>query len=235
MNAHTGFACPGCGRRYAWRPEYEGRELTCTCGGKVQPVAGGKKAVTVASGYVVGHRARPQVAQDGGDGSVVREWAGPIALLVVGVVGRGIEIGVMRPLVGHGPGAVVTTEFAVGGIVLGAVAVAIGVLGTAQLMGSELDGLWAVVRKVGGLAAFAAFAATLCANIDREPGHFRGLLVALHVVLLIYFVGISYLLKMDLLEALLATVVAIAVQVGLFLAVAQALPGTMGRLMYYAG
>lgn len=239
MEASTGFSCPGCGRRYAWRAEYEGKQLTCKCGAKVRPerpagvsaASGGGRAVTVASGYVVGHRARTQVMQEDGGGSAVREWIGPIVLLVVGIVGRGVELGVMRT--GHGPGVGVAMGFAIGAVVLGAAALAAGVLGAAQLMGSELDGPGAFARKVLGIAAFAAFAAVLCASIDREPGQFRGLMVALHVVVLIYFVGISFLLKMDLLEALMATVIAMAVQVGLFLAVAQALPAATGRLLYY--
>jgi hypothetical protein len=118
---------------------------------------------------------------------------------------------------------------------MAAVAITVGVVAAGQLMGSEMDGPGAMARKVLGLAAFAAFAGVLCASFDKDPGQVRGVVVALHAVLLIYFVGITYLMKMDLLDALMATVIALGVQVGLYLAVAQSVPAGVGRLLFYGG
>ena len=142
--ARPAFACPACGKRYIWKPEFAGRKVKCTCGSMMTPgggeaaAAGGSRAVTVGSGYVAGHRARPQVAGGEAETSAVREWIVPMLLLGVGVVGRLVELGVMKPSAG-GPGAGVALAFGVGGIVLATVALALGVLLAAQVMGSELD------------------------------------------------------------------------------------------------
>jgi hypothetical protein len=170
-----------------------------------------------------------------GDGGVfVRGWVVPGVLLGVGAVGRVVELGWLRD--GRDEAGVGTAAFmAVCGIAIGVIALGMGVVLAGQVFGSEMDPPGAIARKLVGLAVFAAAVAVACASIDKDPYQMRGAVLALHAVLLVYFVGVCWLMKMDLLEGLVATVIAMAVQVGLFVAIAQALPRATARLMFFGG
>lgn len=232
------ITCDACGKQFTWREEFEGRELTCTCGAKIRmggagevraeaAIAGAPGGKAVAMRRMVGHRARPQAVEAGM--GLRRDWVAPILLLGVGLLGRLVEF--ERRRVG-GPGAEVEAVLAVTGIVLAAAAVAIGMFVAARVLGSELESPLSLLRKALGLAALATALTVLCANF-QDSGRLRGGIFAMLLVMLVYFVGICRLSKTDLLEGMVAAVIAVAVQVGLYVAVAKSLPQGMARLMFF--
>ncbi|HWB54815.1 MAG TPA: hypothetical protein VG722_11505 [Tepidisphaeraceae bacterium] len=195
-----------------------------------QPTRGSGEAsqrnMTVVSGYVLPKRAgRYEPVQIEGQ-SIIRQRVTPGIILIAGVIGWVFQIR------NHGSlGVLECSGYTLGGIIFSVISLALGLLAMAKMMGAELDTISAMAWKLVSVAVFTGAAASLVASIDREAGNFRGVLVGIHLVLLLYFVCVTSLFKLELLEGLTAAVIALVVQAILILTVAQALPPGAAKLM----
>lgn len=188
----------------------------------------GGKPPAVYGGYVMTHRA--SIAADEEGPSAVASWIIPGALVGIGLVVRMIEIATVRPA---NTNAVLAAALAMLGIFLSGVGLYVGVLVVARFMGSELDTPGPLILKLLAVAAATAAVAVLLASFDKEPGGIRGIVVALHAVLVLYFLLLTWLLKLDLLEALAMTTVAMVIHAAAVLVVGQSLPDQIGRMIFY--
>ena len=234
------ITCVACGKRYTWRDEFRGRVLTCQCGeamSALDPTDAGKGARAAASsaaprggsvprGFAASHRARPQ-SQETGAGTR-RTWVAPAVLLAVGIIGRIIVIGWLRT---GESGAAMAAPMSAVGIVIGIVAIGVGLALTARVTGSALESPQAIALKAAGLAAFGGTLAMLCVGVDKDAQILHGVILGLLLMLVVYFIGFCWLSKMDLQEALMAAVIAVAVQAGLYVAIVRSLPKGTARLI----
>lgn len=184
--------------------------------------------VKMVRGVPVAHRA--EITEETTEVSMMREWIGPIALLILGTGVRIAEIAGLRdPKVGLFAGI----AWAILGTLLTAAGLVAGVAVTALFMGSDLDHPPALARKALGTAIAALALAAILAAFDKEIGHVRGLILGFHAVLLMFFAATAYFMKMDVLEALVATVIAAGIHIIVLLVVGMAVAERVARLIFY--
>jgi hypothetical protein len=78
---------------------------------------------------------------------------------------------------------------------------------SAMLLGTEFGTLGKVAWKFTGIATFAAAVGLLVAGFDPEPMGMRGKVIALHVIILLYWVGFHTLFDLDLQENLMSVAI----------------------------
>ena len=165
--------------------EFRERVLTCECGEKItaiDPSDVGARAKRLrfprarwrhrggcgrAAGYAAAHRARPRQGPRtrGGGGEELAGAGGPAG---GGDPREDHRAGLVAPRASTG--AAMAAQMSVVGIVLGIVAISIGLTLTAKAMGSDLESPQAIALKAAGLAAFAGTIAMLCMRVDQNAG-----------------------------------------------------------------
>src|SRR5437016_2337576 len=53
MNGNQTFACPQCGKRFTWKPQYTGRKVSCGCGRVFEAMLGFEGAELTGDAYDV--------------------------------------------------------------------------------------------------------------------------------------------------------------------------------------
>jgi hypothetical protein len=78
---------------------------------------------------------------------------------------------------------------------------------SAILLGTEFGTLGKVIWKFAGIATFAASVGVVVAGLDPDPMAIRGKIIALHVVVILYWIGFQTLFELDLQENLLSVAI----------------------------
>ena len=161
-----------------------------------------------------GRRARPvtEEADDEREGSALRDLYVPIALLVLGLGMRVVQLVVANEnRANKWGGEVATPDDPVKAVLLavfqmvisGGVMIA-GATLAATILNLNFGSLGRAALKLCGLAVFATGVASWVAVFDQDRYSVTGLMVALHIVVIIYWVGFTFLFALDLQETLLA-------------------------------
>jgi hypothetical protein len=182
--------------------------------------------ILTRSGYVVRKRPVATEPEDVPDQSIIRRWIVPSALIAIALAEWITEI--------SGNHFLTTPQFlayAFSGFIFSGISLTLGLLAMAKLMGAELDTLPAMVIKISATALLSTATASLIASIDHDPTSLRGAMVGLHVVLVLYFICLTYLFHLDLLDGLTAAVISLVIHAGLIMAVAQTLPPSAAKLL----
>jgi hypothetical protein len=78
---------------------------------------------------------------------------------------------------------------------------------SAVLLGAEFGSLGKVAWKFAAIATFAASVGVVVAGLDPEPMGIRGKVIALHVVVILYWIGFQTLFDLDLQENLMSVAI----------------------------
>lgn len=179
-------------------------------------------------GHVLSHRA--SVEMDTPKESLTRDWVVPLGAIVVGLAARTVHVA----MADRGDLSLAAALLAmVVGLVLTTACLCASVLGVVWLMGAELEQPGVVARKVVGAAVLTAAIAGLLAALEKDPMAIRGLVLAAHAVLLIHFVLVAYLLRLDLTEALMAAVLATGATMAALLVLGRLLAPETVRLVFF--
>lgn len=249
------FSCPACGQRFAWQPEFAGRTVKCKCGAAfVAQLAGHEMLENRAPPLAVEHQRQAKAAQSGRrpqaanlpprTGRAVHEMAtdteetgpfrdvyAPIGLLIVGGAAR------LTQVLSYGAsnkiGAAQAAALWICELLLGGVAMFAGVLVAARMMSIAFGPPVRAAMKLLSIWLIAAATAYFVAKIDNTPMNIRGIILAWHVILILYFILLTWLFRMDLLEALVTTVLVTAVQGVLLIAVARTMSPDRARALFF--
>lgn len=176
-------------------------------------------------------RAIREMASDDEETGPLRDWIAPLGLLAIGGVARFSQVLL------YADGERLTRAKAVVlwlcELVLGGAAMLGGALAVAAMMGVNFGSPGRAVLKLMALWLVAAVAACFLAKLDAEPMSIRGILLAFHIVLLIYLFGVAWLFRLDLQESLLAAVCIAVLQGLLLFGVAQSMSPDAARAMFF--
>lgn len=243
------FSCPACGQRFHWEPQFAGRSVKCKCGATFQASLGGtdlvenrlppigqqpptpSRRVVTANLPPRAGRAIHEMASDEGDASPVRDLVVPIVLLAVGGIARFSQV-----LAYAGNEKLPTGKAIVlwaCELLIGGAAMLGGAVAVAGMMSANFGPPAKAVLKLLGIWLIAAAAACFVAKLDAQPMSMRGIILAFHVVLLIYFVGVAWLFKLDLQEALVTAVVIAVVQGLLLFGIARSMSPDAARALFF--
>jgi hypothetical protein len=161
----------------------------------------------------------------------VRDFVIPIILLVVGAITR------FGQVLAYAGTEKLTTGKAivlwVCELVLGAAAMLGGVLAMVSFMSLTFGPPGRAVLKVLALWLIAAAAGCFVAKIDADPMNIRGIVLAFHVVLLVYFAGFATLFSIDVQEALMTAVAVTVVQGLLLFGIAKSMSPDAARALFF--
>lgn len=253
MNDPTGarFSCPACGQRFHWRPEFAGRAVKCKCGATFQASLGGTDLVenrpppiaeepppppagkrVIASNLPPrAGRAIHEMAAEEAETGPIRDVIVPVVLLAIGGIARFSQVWAYA-----GTEKLPTAKAVVLWIcelLIGGAAMLGGAMAVAAMMGANFGPPARAVLKLLGIWLFAAAAACFVAKLDAQPMSMRGIILAFHVVLLIYFVGVAWLFRLDLQEALLTAVVISVLQGLLLFGIARSMSPDAARALFF--
>ena len=159
-------------------------------------------------------RARPvqEDADGGAEGSVLKDVYVPVALLVLGLGLRVGQLLATNELRGNKWGGDVATPddprkavlLALFQMIISAGVMIAGATLAATILSLNLGSLGKAALKLCAMAVFATGVASWAAVFDQDQHSVRGLVLALHVVVILYWVGFTFLFALDLQETLLA-------------------------------
>lgn len=170
----------------------------------------------VASLYA-SHRARP-VVQDSEavvEGSPLKDLYIPLVLLALGLGLRIVQLLVANESRANKWGGDVATPGDARKAVLMAVLQMIisgglmiaGATLAATVLNLNLGSIGKAALKLCGIAVFATGVASWVAVFDQDRNSVTGLMIALHIVVIIYWIGFAYLFALELQETLLAVAI----------------------------
>ena len=164
-----------------------------------------------------GRRARPvaEEADAGQEGSALKDLYVPIALLVLGLGMRVAQLLAANENrankwggdVGTPDDATKVVLLAVFQMIISGGVMIAGATLAAALLNLNFGPLGRAAVKLCALAVFAAGVASWVAVFDQDRHSVTGLMVALHIVVIIYWVGFVYLFALDVQETLLAVAI----------------------------
>ena len=138
--------------------------------------------------------------------SPIKHTYAPLALLFVGVLARVLIVmfwpargnthSVARNLLGAG------VEMCIY-VALGLMALFIA----ASFLGVNFGPIAHAARKMAAMAIFAALIGSLCVRIDRDPHSIHGMVLAIHMIPIVYWIMMYALFDLDLQETLLTVAV----------------------------
>jgi hypothetical protein len=245
------FSCPACGQRFHWQPQFAGRAVKCKCGATFQASLGGTDLVenrpppigedppppphakrVIASNLPPrAGRAIHEMASEESETGPIRDLVVPIALLAIGGIARFSQV--LAYAGGERLPASKAIVMWICELLIGAAAMLGGALAVAGAMSTNFGPPARAVLKLLGIWLFAAAAACFVAKLDAQPMSMRGIILAFHVLLLIYFVGVAWLFKLDLQEALLTAVVVAVLQGLLLFGIARSLSPDAARALFF--
>jgi len=190
-------------------------------------------SVQIPAGYAFPRtrRAAHDMASDDDDASPIRDIYFPIALLVIGAIGRLVQMiqftSTHELSIGHAIGLLICEL-----VICGAAMVA-GVLAAAQILGTTFGEPKHMAIKLAGMALFVAAAGYLVASIDTDRYSVRGALLAWHLVLILYFVLFRVLFSLELSEAMVTVVIVFLLQLMLLFAVSRGMNSEAARAIFF--
>ena len=180
------------------------------------PVHGPDALAGVAALYP-GRRARPVQEEDDAarEGSALKDLYLPIAMLVVGLGLRVAQLLAANELRGNKWGGEVATPgdparavlLAVFQMVISGGVMIAGATLAATILNLNYGSLGRAALKLCAIAVFATGVASWAAVFDQDQHSVRGLVLALHVVVIIYWIGFTVLFALDLQETMLAVAI----------------------------
>lgn len=239
------FSCPACGQRFDWHPQFAGKMVSCKCGATFKASLGGTEVTVprppptveeparkVVSSYVprgmMGRSVR-DMAADTDDTGPFRDVILPSILLLIGVVLRFTQVLAFGPQIGAGRAVgILMCE-----IILGGVALALTTLATTAMMEQNLGDPIKAILKILAMWLIAAAAARFLAGLDKEPGSLRGIALAFHAVLIIYFFLYCVLFKFDLQAALAGSAIGCVAQFMVLAVVAKVLSTEAAKALFF--
>ena len=262
VTSKPSFSCPACARHFAWTRDFAGRRVRCKCGhGFIAPAEAEIPVAAVAPAGsadeddlapppapaapstqaahaavnlpfpVFTGRAVRDMASEEDERSAARDVFVPVALLLVGLGARASQVllfASQQSLSAPAAAGVLACE-----LVIGTVALIAGAAAAAGMLGATFGDPRAALLKLAAIAVVTSAAAYLAASIDREPWGVRGIALAWHVVLLLYFALFTYLFKLDLQDGMMTTVIVTVIQLALLFAVSRALSADAARALFY--
>jgi hypothetical protein len=176
-------------------------------------------------------RAPHEMATEEDDSSPWRDWWLPSILLVVGLGLRFSQVLIFAQ------GQAMRTHVAIGlllcEVIIGGVALGAGALAAASMLSTTFGEVKSAILKFAAISAFTSACAYFAGSIDRDPYSLNGIVLAWHVVLLLYFVLLVYLFKLDLQEGLLTTVIVVALQFMLVFLISRSMSPEAARSLLY--
>ncbi|CAN5559770.1 hypothetical protein BH09PLA1_BH09PLA1_00660 [soil metagenome] len=248
------FSCPACGKRFAWQDAYAGRKVTCKCGATFVAALGGTvrvdqpvlmsdrdeihaeprgRAVQLPPGYAFPRMRRPahDMASDDDDASPFRDFYFPMLLLVIGAIGRLMQMvhftSTHSLTIGHAI-ALLVCELLICGAAMFA-----GVLAAAHILGTSFGEPKQIALKFAGMALFVAAAGYLLASIDTDRYSVRGALLAWHLVFILYFIFFRVLFSLELSESIVTVVIVFLLQLVLLFAAARGMSAEAARAIFF--
>ncbi len=234
------FTCEKCDRRFAYTPGMAGKKLRCKCGYVFvpqvanfietlpdeydltpdAPVAAkpaapqGAEPAPVNPVLAYAHkRPVPQAEQELESVSKIKNLYVPIALIVLGVGLRGAQL-FLPSAGGHSVGVMVLALL--GAMILNVVLMFCGVLIASRVLDADFGAIKWAVMKLLAMSIVGGAATSMIISMDYKQGGIQGPLIALHVLILIYFIGFSTFFEIDLQEALFTVVIVMLFQTGAF-------------------
>ena len=228
------FLCPSCGRRFGWKPALAGKKVKCACGNvfvaqlqsaeddydlteepapSPRPPQLEAAASQLSAERVLQYAAPRARREEDQELEKVSRWKTvylPVAVIVVGV---GIRL---TPFLIKGiaqQGMAVMAAAAVGALAVNVVLMLCGVLIASQFLDADFGSLRATVLKLIATAVVGGGAAGAILSLDWAQGGIQGPIIALHAMILIYWVMFAMFFELDLLENLFT----VAIVVGLHL------------------
>lgn len=181
------------------------------------PAAAPADRLSGVAALYASHRARP-VVQDTDtsvEGSPLKDLYIPLALLVLGLGMRVAQLLVANESrAGRWGGDVDTPGDAKKAVLMavlqmiisGGVMIA-GATLAATVLNLNLGSMGKAALKLCGIAVFATGVASWVAVFDQAKDSVTGLMIALHIVVIIYWIGFAYLFALELQETLLAVAI----------------------------
>jgi hypothetical protein len=234
------FTCEKCDRRYAYLPAMAGKKMRCKCGyvfvpqvakfvealpdeydlepdmpAAAKPAAPlGAEPVPVNPVLAYAHkRPVPQAEQELESVSKIKNLYVPIALIVLGLGMRGAQL--FLPSAGGHSIAVMILAM-IGAVILNVILMFCGVLIASRVLDADFGAIkWAVI-KLAAMSIVGGAATSMIISMDYKQGGIQGPLIALHVLILVYFIGFSTFFEIDLQEALFTVVIVMLFQTGAF-------------------
>lgn len=231
------FTCPRCRTKFPWKDSYLNRRVSCRCGevfdafedppevvevdtydvadddnahqavapaSTVAAPVAAAQANSPLSAYPIKQR---QAAQDDAgvdDSAPFKNLILPLMLLVVG-------IGIAVLQASFDPREERSVAFTLGynALMLGMMVVVMlgGGAISAGLLGVDFGSLGRCILKFTATAVFAGTIAVTAANLDPEPLGIRGKVVALHLVVILYWVCFQLLFDLDVQENLMTVAI----------------------------
>jgi hypothetical protein len=164
-----------------------------------------------------GRRARP-VQEEAGpelEGSALKDLYLPVALLVLGLGLRVAQLLVANEARGNKWGGEVATPddfrkailLAVFQMIISGGVMIAGATLAATILSLNLGSIATAGLKLVAMAVFATGVASWAAMVDQDQYSVRGLVLALHVVIILYWIGFTVLFALDMQETLLAVAI----------------------------
>ena len=189
--------------------------------------------VRVPAGYAFPRtrRAAHEMASDDEDDSPLRDRYVPVALIVIGAIGRAIQTFQFTSshslTAGHAIGLLVCE------LIIWSAAMFGGVLLAAQILGTSFGSPGQAALKLTAIALSVTAACYLLASIDREPGGPRGAVLAWHLLLIACFILFVYFFKLELSEGMLLVVIVVLIRLILLFAVSRGITPDAGRWVFF--
>jgi hypothetical protein len=179
----------------------------------VRPAPGPQGVLAYQRNESAIERSPAQVAAGGGAPPVTfRDVWLPVALLVIGAVLSVVRIFLPGSTMGVG----LAITWVLVGIVLNVVLTLLAVAIASKILGVSFGPVQQVVLKLTSMAVLAGAVAGVLIGLDRAPESMQGPIVALHAVVILYWVMIAMFFELDLQEALFTVALITAFQVGAF-------------------
>jgi hypothetical protein len=196
-----------------------------------QPVAPPKRQPIASNLPPRTRRAAHDMAAETEDLGPFRDWWLPVGLLVIGAIARFSQVLIYsdeQKLTRAKAMVLWMCE-----LILGGAAMPGGALAAAMIFSVTFGPPGRAILKLLALWLTAAAVGCFLAKLDADPMNVRGMVLAVHAVLLIYFSGISTLFKLDLQEALLTAGICTVVQGLLLFGVAQSISPDAARALFF--
>jgi hypothetical protein len=221
---------------FAWKPELEGKKVRCGCGNVfvVEAVAvaeevpdeyGLAEEVTTAPrpaavetpkpvlAYQGKEVAKPEAAREMERASTIRNLYVPLALALAGI---GLRVGQVFFPGASSHGVWVAMGAVALAMVVNVLLMMVGVVAAARWVDADFGPWQTAWVKLTAMSLLAGGAAGAIVSLDWAQQGMQGPILALHVLILIYFIMFKMLFELDVQETLFTVVIVTALQTGAF-------------------
>ena len=235
------FTCPGCGAKYRWSAQLEGKKIRCkkcdqTFWPRGDPQETFNAAVTAAGargGFaMLAQTTSRRAATEEEELTAFHNWVLPLGALGLGLAwrawqcidyaGRSDSVALWQLLL-----------LVIGEWVVVSIACAGGVLGAAIFVDMDLDKIAAAALKILSTVILMCAVAQFSSSFDRQPGDLWGMTLGVPCVLLLAFVMLAGMFRADLLEALMGSVAITVPVVAVMGALALMMQSELGQVLSF--